>query len=155
MDRPTEPAKRPTQPHICVPLATLRRRRGFSQTDLADLLSAATGANSLTQAEVSRWEPGPRIPSPYWLGWLAAVLNTSLDPLEDARQAASYTETGQTTRLVTPRVAAQVRDAVARWQRTRQAKPSWALNSEEVDELRLLVAQTISRALAQQLGLPE
>jgi transcriptional regulator with XRE-family HTH domain len=52
-----------------------RARRGFSQDDVARLLNAITGMKAVSRHEVSRWERGSRLPSRYWLGWIAAALN--------------------------------------------------------------------------------
>jgi len=66
-------------------LAQLRRRRGLSQQQLADLLCAATGTSSLTRNEISRWERGQRQPAQAWLGWLALVLHVPSDQLSPGR----------------------------------------------------------------------
>ena len=56
-------------------LAGLRSRRGHSQLRLAEQLCAASGVPTVSRHEVSRWEREERVPGPFWLGWLAAVLD--------------------------------------------------------------------------------
>ena len=53
----------------------LRRERGLSQSELAAALAAASGRTTITREEVYRWEHDRRIPTPYWLSHLAAVLH--------------------------------------------------------------------------------
>jgi transcriptional regulator with XRE-family HTH domain len=65
-------------------LARVRTAAGKSQLRLAELLCAASGTPTVTRHEVSRWEREQRLPSAYWLGWLAVVLDTPLDDLERA-----------------------------------------------------------------------
>jgi transcriptional regulator with XRE-family HTH domain len=55
-------------------LATLRRRHGWSQQRLAELLCAASGVATVSRHEVSRWERGLRTPTGPWLMWLSHVL---------------------------------------------------------------------------------
>ena len=55
-------------------IAALRRERGWSQSQLAAALATASGRSTITREEISRWEPGRRTPTPYWLSHLAAVL---------------------------------------------------------------------------------
>jgi transcriptional regulator with XRE-family HTH domain len=62
-------------------LAQLRRRRGLSQQQLANLLCAATGTSSLSRNEISRWERGQRQPAQAWLGWLSLVLHVPSEQL--------------------------------------------------------------------------
>lgn len=69
-------------------LARARTSAGKSQLRLAELLCAASGSPTVTRHEVSRWEREQRLPSGYWLGWLAAVLDIPLDELERATAAA-------------------------------------------------------------------
>ncbi len=66
-------------------LARLRRKRGLSQQQLADLLCAATGTTSLTRNEISRWERGQRQPAQAWLGWLASILQVPREQLAPGR----------------------------------------------------------------------
>jgi transcriptional regulator with XRE-family HTH domain len=54
-------------------IAALRQERGWSQAELAAALAALSGRGTITREEVSRWERGRRVPTPYWLSNLAAV----------------------------------------------------------------------------------
>ncbi len=65
-------------------LARVRGDQGISQLRLAERLCAASGQDTVTRHEVSRWEREERIPTGYWLGWLAAVLEVPLAELERA-----------------------------------------------------------------------
>jgi hypothetical protein len=65
-------------------LARVRLASGKSQLRVAEQLCAASGVPTVTRHEVSRWEREERIPSPYWLRWLAMVLEVPLDDLEQA-----------------------------------------------------------------------
>jgi transcriptional regulator with XRE-family HTH domain len=55
-------------------LRAARHRRGDSQRRLAERLCAAAGMPTVSRHEVSRWERELRLPSAYWLGFLAQVL---------------------------------------------------------------------------------
>jgi transcriptional regulator with XRE-family HTH domain len=68
-------------------LARLRLRRGHSQLRLAEQLCAAAGVPTVSRHEVSRWEREERVPGPFWIGWLAAVLEVPVDELAAARPA--------------------------------------------------------------------
>ena len=57
-----------------------RRRHGLSQRELAGRLCASTGMATVSRHEVSRWERGTRLPSAYWLGPLAVLLE--IDPAD-------------------------------------------------------------------------
>lgn len=65
-------------------IARLRKERGKSQEDLAQILSAASGDPSLTRETVSRWEREARIPGRYWRNWLASALEIPIDTLDRA-----------------------------------------------------------------------
>jgi transcriptional regulator with XRE-family HTH domain len=65
-------------------LARLRLARGLSQLRLAELLCASAGVPTVTRHEVSRWEREERVPGAFWLGWLALVLDTPIELLEQA-----------------------------------------------------------------------
>lgn len=69
-------------PHV---LAALRQSRGLSQTRLAELLNESSGRITMTRSEISRWERGARVPSTYWLKWLAGALDVTLEQLEQAK----------------------------------------------------------------------
>jgi transcriptional regulator with XRE-family HTH domain len=68
-------------------LAQLRAERGLSQLRLAERLCAAAGVSTVSRHEVSRWERQVRVPGPFWLGWLAAVLEVPHERLARARPA--------------------------------------------------------------------
>jgi transcriptional regulator with XRE-family HTH domain len=71
-------------------LARVRSARGWSQLRVAELLCAASGTPTLTRHEVSRWERGERIPSAYWQGWLALVLDIPTGTLTAAARRARH-----------------------------------------------------------------
>jgi transcriptional regulator with XRE-family HTH domain len=76
-------------PETIGPLVTRRRsERGISQLRLAELLCATAGVNTVSRHEVSRWEREERIPTRYWLRWLALVLELPMERLEQATMAA-------------------------------------------------------------------
>jgi transcriptional regulator with XRE-family HTH domain len=65
-------------------LRRMRLARGLNQQQVAERLSTAAHLPTVSRHEVSRWERGERVPGPFWLGWLAVVLETSLERLEAA-----------------------------------------------------------------------
>ena len=65
-------------------LARVRAEQGISQLRLAERLCASSGTPTVTRHEISRWEREERIPSGYWLGWLAVALDLPLTRLERA-----------------------------------------------------------------------
>jgi transcriptional regulator with XRE-family HTH domain len=65
-------------------LARVRGEQGITQLRLAARLCAAASSATVTRHEISRWEREERIPSGYWLGWLAVVLDHPLEALERA-----------------------------------------------------------------------
>jgi transcriptional regulator with XRE-family HTH domain len=65
-------------------LARVRGEQGVTQLRLAARLCAAAGSATVTRHEISRWEREERIPSGYWLSWLAMVLDHPLEALERA-----------------------------------------------------------------------
>ena len=69
-------------------LARVRGEHGISQLRLAERLCGCAGVATVTRHEVSRWEREERIPSGYWLAWLAVVLDQPLPDLERAAGAA-------------------------------------------------------------------
>jgi len=69
-------------------LTRVRLARGWSQLRVAAQLCAASGTVTVTRNEVSRWEREERVPSRFWLSWLAFVLEV---PVEDLSLAASRT----------------------------------------------------------------
>jgi transcriptional regulator with XRE-family HTH domain len=61
----------------------LRRARGWSQGRLAAELARASGRDTVTRETVSRWETGKiQCPDPYWLRYLAVVLQIPIEVLE-------------------------------------------------------------------------
>ena len=79
-------------------IARIRAERGISQLRLAERLCASAGVSTVTRNEVSRWEREERIPSGYWLSWLAVSLDLPLNQLEQAA-AAARRRRGARTRL--------------------------------------------------------
>ena len=69
-------------------LARVRSELGITQLRLAARLCAAAGNPTVSRHEVSRWEREERIPTGYWLRWLAVVLDHPLEDLERAAGAA-------------------------------------------------------------------
>ena len=69
-------------------LARVRAEQGISQLRLAERLCASSGTPTVTRHEISRWEREERIPSGYWLGWLAVALDVPLSRLERAAAVA-------------------------------------------------------------------
>jgi transcriptional regulator with XRE-family HTH domain len=65
-------------------LTRVRLARGWSQLRVAELLCAASSSPTVTRNEVSRWEREERIPSVFWLGWLALVFDMTVDDLNVA-----------------------------------------------------------------------
>jgi transcriptional regulator with XRE-family HTH domain len=74
----------PDQERIGALLTRLRRARGWSQLTLAEKLCVASETATVSRHEISRWERGQRTPGPFWLGWLALVLDAPLGLLEAA-----------------------------------------------------------------------
>ncbi len=85
-------------------LTRVRLARGWSQLRVAELLCAASGVATVTRHEVSRWEREERVPSRFWLRWLALVLEV---PIEESVRAAARTR----------RRRPAARTPVARWSR--------------------------------------
>lgn len=69
-------------------LARVRGEQGVTQLRLAERLCASAGVNTVTRNEISRWEREERIPSGYWLSWLAVALEIPLEQLERGAAAA-------------------------------------------------------------------
>lgn len=65
-------------------LVRLRQDKGYSQLRVAERLCAVSGVTTVTRHEVSRWERQERIPSAFWLRWLAEALEVSVYELEAA-----------------------------------------------------------------------
>ena len=81
--RPRRPPADPA-PTFGPLLRTARHRLGDSQQRLATRLCAAAGLPTVSRHEISRWERELRLPSAFWLGWLAQVLVTDRAALERA-----------------------------------------------------------------------
>ncbi len=64
-------------------IAGLRSGLGWSQGRLADELGKVSGHPSITREYVSRWEHGRKVPGPFWIEHLAAVLQVPRWVLED------------------------------------------------------------------------
>lgn len=58
----------------------------WSQSYLAERLCAEAQRDTITRHYISRWESGARVPGPFWLEHLAAVLDISLVILKEARR---------------------------------------------------------------------
>ena len=69
-------------------LARVRMAHGISQLRLAERLCGCAGVATVTRHEVSRWEREERIPSAYWLSWLAEALQVPVEDLERAAASA-------------------------------------------------------------------
>jgi transcriptional regulator with XRE-family HTH domain len=69
-------------------LVRLRQRKGYSQVRVAEGLCAASGVTTVTRSEISRWERQERIPSAFWLRWLAEALEVPVAELEAAAATA-------------------------------------------------------------------
>lgn len=69
--------------HVGEIIFELRSNLGWSQGRLARELGTVSGHPSITREYVSRWEHGRKIPGPFWIGHLAAVLQVPRWVLED------------------------------------------------------------------------
>jgi transcriptional regulator with XRE-family HTH domain len=67
-------------------LVRLRQCKGYSQLRVAEGLCSASGVTTVTRHEVSRWERQERIPSAFWLRWLAEVLEVPMAELKLRRR---------------------------------------------------------------------
>jgi transcriptional regulator with XRE-family HTH domain len=65
-------------------LTRARLASGRSQLRVAEQLCAASGVPTVSRHELSRWERETRIPTTFWLRWLAHVLDLNLTDLERA-----------------------------------------------------------------------
>jgi len=84
-------------------LTRIRLARGWSQLRVAERLCAASKVATVTRNEMSRWERGDRIPSRFWLDWLALVLEV---PVEQLAGAAARSRRRRPAVDVPPRSAA-------------------------------------------------
>jgi transcriptional regulator with XRE-family HTH domain len=69
-------------------ITRVRLASGRSQLRIAELLCAASGVATISRHEISRWEREVRVPSTFWLRWLALVLEVDLAELERAAACA-------------------------------------------------------------------
>ncbi len=65
-------------------LTRARLASGRSQLRVAEQLCAASAVPTVSRHELSRWERETRIPTTFWLRWLAHVLDLNLTDLERA-----------------------------------------------------------------------
>jgi transcriptional regulator with XRE-family HTH domain len=65
-------------------IARVRGEQGISQLRLAERMCASAGLPTLTRHEISRWEREARIPSAFWLPWLAVALGLPREQVERA-----------------------------------------------------------------------
>ncbi|AVT34882.1 transcriptional regulator [Plantactinospora sp. BC1] len=77
-------------------LTELRLTRGWSQLRVAEQLCAASGVPTVSRHEVSRWERQQRVPGEFWLSWLAAVFEVSVEELAVAAAASRPRAAGGT-----------------------------------------------------------
>ncbi|MBK1788435.1 helix-turn-helix transcriptional regulator [Prauserella sp. ASG 168] len=62
----------------------VRKLRGLTQYQLADVLVDLSSNESVSRDEVARWERGKRVPGPYWRRWLSAALDVPSEELAAA-----------------------------------------------------------------------
>jgi hypothetical protein len=79
-------------PGLGLLLLRARRSRARSQQRIAEELCAVAGTSTVSRHEISRWERGERLPSPYWLAWLGVVLDL---PIRDLERAVAVTRGGR------------------------------------------------------------
>lgn len=61
-----------------------RTHHGMTQAALAKVLATASGNQSISRDQITRWEGGRRVPGPYWRGWLSVVLGVPRNQLDRA-----------------------------------------------------------------------
>ena len=76
-------------------IARVRAEQGISQLRLAERVCVSASLNTVTRHEISRWEREERIPSGFWLGWLALALEVPREQLERAAAAARRRRQGR------------------------------------------------------------
>ena len=69
-------------------IRSARVRHGMTQVALARQLAAVSGNAAVTRDQITRWERGGRVPSPYWRHWLSIVLEVPPDQLDRAARCA-------------------------------------------------------------------
>lgn len=80
--------ERSANEQISTLIKRVRRCRGMTQAALADRLADVSGNASVTRDQVTRWERGGRVPSPYWRQWLAIALDVPCVQLDRAAKTA-------------------------------------------------------------------
>jgi transcriptional regulator with XRE-family HTH domain len=80
--------ERPANEPISTLIKRVRRCQGMTQAALADRLADVSGNVSVTRDQVTRWERGGRVPSPYWRHWLAIALDVPSGQLDRAAKRA-------------------------------------------------------------------
>jgi transcriptional regulator with XRE-family HTH domain len=68
-------------------IVRVRAELGLSQLGLAARLCAYAGMATVTRHEISRWERGERIPTGFWVAWLALALDRPVAELDRAAAA--------------------------------------------------------------------
>jgi hypothetical protein len=68
-------------------IVRVRAELGLSQLGLAARLCDCAATATVTRHEISRWERGERIPTAYWLAWLAMALDRPVAELDRAAAA--------------------------------------------------------------------
>ncbi len=101
-------------------LTRVRLASGRSQLRIAELLCAASGVATVSRHEISRWEREARVPSGFWLRWLALVLEVNLADLE---RAAAQTRRSRPGLGVDREGAATRRDGPGKGVRERRGLP--------------------------------
>ncbi|NIJ11338.1 ribosome-binding protein aMBF1 (putative translation factor) [Saccharomonospora amisosensis] len=82
--RRQQPERRPGEEPVWELVRRVRKQRGLTQYQLADLLAELSRNASVSRDEVARWERGKRVPGPYWRRWLSAALGVPVDELAAA-----------------------------------------------------------------------
>ena len=77
VDEIVPPAAESSREALARALRDRRRALGWSQGRLAAELNSASGHPTLTREDISRWEHGKRVPGPFWIRQLAAVLQAA------------------------------------------------------------------------------
>lgn len=78
--RDSEPGHAEQEP-IWELVRRVRKLRGLTQYQLADLLAELSSNSSVSRDEVARWERGKRVPGPYWRRWLSLALDVPSEQL--------------------------------------------------------------------------
>lgn len=82
--RPYRGERLPGEEPVWELVRRVRKQRGLTQYQLADMLAELSRNASVSRDEVARWERGKRVPGPYWRRWLSAALGVPLDELTAA-----------------------------------------------------------------------